>query len=307
MSVDTLALVFLSIAKLVTYLGVFGLLGSVVVCLAIVPRAQRTGLGSEDTQEVLRQVRRVAIVAVCLLVVAAVARIYAQTYSAFGVEEPITAELMSLVVFESRWGEWFRPHLLAIAIAALSVALMILKARGAWWFVVGAVCVLAATLPATGHAISQTDTTVPWLLQVVHVLAVAMWLGTLTTIVVALRSAAGGSGEAGKAAILLTVFSPLAVGAVAIVASTGVGTAVIYLDEWSHLWETSYGQVLIAKVVLMMATGTVGAYNWRCLKTRLSRTGSGRLLRCSTSVEVVLGCAVLSLTAILVHLPIPGE
>ena len=106
---------------------------------------------------------------------------------------------------------------------------------------------------------------------------------------------------------MISVFSPLAVGAVVTVVLTGVATAVVYLEQWSDLWETGYGQTLVSKVVVMLATGTVGAYNWRFLRPRLGTPEAAGLLVRSSIVELTLACVVLIVTAVLVHLPVPGE
>ena len=308
MSAETLALIYLSVAKLITYLGFFGLTGAAAVRLLVVPRGRRVGLGELAEREVRRRAGRVAGVGAGLLVAAAVARVYAQTYWAFGMEEPVTGELMRVVAFESRWGDRFMPHLVVTMLGVLGATLVVLRVTAGWWLVAVAVGGLAATLPITGHAMARPDGSVlPFALQVGHLLAVGLWLGTLATLLVAFWSPAEGADSEGRAAALVAVFSRLAIGAVAVVAVTGVGTALLYFDAWSQLWETSYGRVLVGKVVLMLATGSVGAYNWRSLKPRLSRAGGERMLVRSSSVEVTLGSLVLAITALLVHLPMPGE
>ena len=69
---------------------------------------------------------------------------------------------------------------------------------------------------------------------------------------------------------------------------TGTGTAALYLGGWSDLGTTPWGRALTVKVVLMLATGAVGAYNWRSLRPRLGTSGAtGALLR-SARLELLL-------------------
>ena len=102
-------------------------------------------------------------------------------------------------------------------------------------------------------------------------------------------------------------FSPLAVAAVVTLAGSGVLTAVLYLDALAELWTTAWGRTLALKVGLFAATGAVGAYNWRRLTPRLGDApGTAALLR-SARLELALAIVLLAVTAVLVHLAMPGE
>ena len=91
------------------------------------------------------------------------------------------------------------------------------------------------------------------------------------------------------------------------IALSGTVTAVIYVGTFANLPATGYGRVLLLKVVLFLATGAVGAYNWRTLLPRLGNaTGTRALLR-SARLELTLAAGVLLTTAVLVHLAMPRE
>ena len=105
----------------------------------------------------------------------------------------------------------------------------------------------------------------------------------------------------------MNAFSPLAVAAVGTVLVTGAATAALYVDHLNQLWLTSYGLMLVGKVVLVCATGAVGAYNWRVVRPRLSTVSGGKTLMASARLELVLAGVVLAVTAVLVHLPMPHE
>ena len=88
---------------------------------------------------------------------------------------------------------------------------------------------------------------------------------------------------------------------------TGTATGVLYIEHWRDLWQTPYGLMLSGKVILVLATGAVGAYNWRVLRPKTGTPLGQALLIRSARLELVLACAVLTLTALLVHLPMPHE
>ena len=311
MSGETLALASLSLAKGVTYLGFFGLVGAVAVRLVVVPVCCRRGtIGPEVFPAVDRQLCRLALGSAVLLACAAAARLYAQTYSVFGLDERVTIDLMQLVALETRWGtQWF-PQLRATLFAIGAVVLLRVRPGVGWWFMATAAAALAVTLPMTGHAMSHPGGVgLPWTVQVGHGVAGGLWLGTLAAMLATVRSPGVRSvdEQASLTAALVNVFSPLAVAAVVTVVVSGVVTASLYLDDWSQLWRTSYGLTLVGKVVLVLATGAVGAYNWRRLRPRLGTApGRATLIR-SAGLELALAGVVLAVTAVLVHLPLPLE
>lgn len=311
MSGEALALAYLSLAKGITYLGFFGLVGAVAVQLVVVPVARDRGtIAPHLLPLIARRLRQVAVTSVVVLVCAAIARVYAQTYSVFGLDEPVTFELIQLVALETRWGEQWLPQLEATLFVVAAVAVMGTWPRLGWWLAAAGSAALAVTLPMTGHAMSYSEgAALPWTLQVGHGLAGGLWLGTLAAVVATVRwSRVSRLPEEGAlTAALVHVFSPLAVAAVGIVIVTGTGTAVLYFDRWGQLWQTSYGLTLAGKVTLMLATGAVGAYNWRRLRPRLGTAfGSATLVK-SAGLELLLACVVLTVTAVLVHLPMPHE
>ena len=310
MSGETMALAYLSLAKGITYLGFFGLVGAVAVRLIVVPICCRRGtIVCPLSRFVDQRLRSVALVAAALLTCAAAARVFAQTYAVFGLDEPVTIELMRLVALETRWGSQWQFQLLATLCAIAAAVLMLVWARAGWGLMAAAVTAVAITLPMTGHAMSHAGGPgLPWILQAGHGLAGGLWLGTLATVVATVRSSQLRPSDDGQlTAALVNVFSPLALGAVGTVLVTGVATAALYLGHWSQLWRTSYGLTLVGKVVLMLATGAVGAYNWKRLRPRLGTASGSATLIMAARFELALACGVLALTAILVHLPMPHE
>ena len=213
---------------------------------------------------------------------------------------------MRLIGIESRWAGGWWPQAGAAVLAVVGAACWIRRPAGGWWLTALAAAGAWITLPLTGHAASF-DTFLPHLAQVAHGIGAGLWVGALAVVVAVASLLRREPDGQGRVAQLVRSFSPMAFAAVATIVLSGVVTGVFYLASVDALWATPYGRVLLLKVALFLATGAVGAYNWRRLTPRLGEaSGPGRLLR-SARLELLLAAAVLLVTALLVHLAIPRE
>ncbi|MFE2537205.1 copper resistance CopC/CopD family protein [Streptomyces sp. NPDC059371] len=107
---------------------------------------------------------------------------------------------------------------------------------------------LAATWAMAEHASTGVQPGVAMPVDVLHLLAVAAWLGGLATLVVALFRAPA---QAPVEAAAVRRFSRLAFGAVVVLVATGIYQSWRQLGSWSALTDTSYGQLLLVKVGLV--------------------------------------------------------
>ena len=300
---ESFALALLAGAKWVTYLGLMGLTGAVAVSRLLTPA---TGVVEPRGGAVDRCLGLVVAVSAVVLVLGAAARLYAQTWSVFGLDEPVTLELVRLIGIESRWAGGWRPQAGAAVLAVVGAAWWTRRPRGGWRLTAFAAAGAWITLPLTGHAASF-ESPLPHLAQVAHGIGAGLWVGGLA-VVVAVTSRLRREPEGqGRVADLVRRFSPMALAAVSTIALSGVVTGVFYLGSVDDLWATPYGRALLLKMVIFLATGAVGAHNWRRLTPRLGEaSGPGELLR-SSRLELVLAAAVLLVTAVLVHLGMPRE
>ena len=302
MDIDGQALTYLAGAKWVTYVGLIGLTGALVVRRLLVPVVAVY----EEATVLERSLRNVVTYSACLVALSAAARLYAQTYSVFGLEEPITLELIRVVGLESRWGERWQPQAgLSLLTLAASISSWWLPSVG-WRLVAGSTVLLWLVLPLTGHAMAFS-TSVPWVVQSAHGLAVGLWVGSLFSIVVVSTSLVAMHDGPNRVADLIRRFSPLAVGAVSVIILTGLVTTWFYFDTVSQLRETLYGKTLLLKIGFVLVTAAFGAYNWRCLSPKLGSHGGTNRLRKSVRLEVTAALVVLLATAVLVHLAMPHE
>ncbi|MFH0243284.1 copper resistance protein CopC [Streptomyces sp. HK10] len=104
---------------------------------------------------------------------------------------------------------------------------------------------LAATWAAAGHASTGVQTAVAVPADIVHLLAVAVWLGGLAALLTALRWGPAVGGEAVRR------FSRIALGCVAVLAATGLYQSWRQVGGWAALTSTSYGRLLLVKVALV--------------------------------------------------------
>ena len=300
---ESFALVLLAGAKWVTYLGLMGLTGAVAVGRLLAPA---TGVVEPRRGAVDRRLRLVAAVSAVVLVLAAAARLYAQAWSVFGLDEPVTLELVRLIGIESRWAGGWQPQAGAAVLAVIGAAWWTRRPGGGWWLTALAAAGAWITLPLTGHAASF-ESPLPHLAQVAHGIGAGLWVGALAVVAAVASPLHRTAQGPGRVAALVRSFSPMALAAVATIVLSGVTTGVFYLASVDDLWATPYGRALLLKVALFLATGAVGLYNWRRLTPRLGGvSGPGALLR-SARLELLLAAAVLLATAVLVHLAMPRE
>ncbi|MFB7242554.1 hypothetical protein CW362_32135 [Streptomyces populi] len=107
---------------------------------------------------------------------------------------------------------------------------------------------LAATWAMAEHASTGLQPGVAMPVDVLHLLAVAVWLGGLSTLVVALFRAPADTPIEASA---VRRFSRLAFGSVLVLVSTGIYQSWRQLGSWSALTGTSYGRLLLVKIGLV--------------------------------------------------------
>ncbi|MFD7685857.1 copper resistance CopC/CopD family protein [Streptomyces sp. NPDC059781] len=116
---------------------------------------------------------------------------------------------------------------------------------------------IAASWAMSEHASQGLQPGVAMSVDVLHLLAVAAWLGGLTALLVALYRAPAGTPVDRDA---VQRFSRLAFGSVVALVVTGVYQSWRQLGSWSAFTDTRYGQLLLAKiglVVVMVAIASI--------------------------------------------------
>ncbi|MGW7100233.1 copper resistance CopC/CopD family protein [Streptomyces sp. NPDC054838] len=122
---------------------------------------------------------------------------------------------------------------------------------------------IAATWALSEHASTGLQPGIAMPVDILHLLAVATWLGGLTALLVALYKVPGIEREAVRR------FSKVAFISVLVLVVTGVYQSWRQLGSWSALTGTSYGQLLLIKVALVGVLVGI-AYLSRSWTARLS-------------------------------------
>ncbi|MFD6923026.1 copper resistance CopC/CopD family protein [Streptomyces sp. NPDC059944] len=118
---------------------------------------------------------------------------------------------------------------------------------------------LAVTWAAAEHASAGIQVPVAMVSSMLHLLAMAVWLGGLTALLTALHRPAEPVSPA-----VVTRFSRLALASVAVLAVTGVYQSWRGLGSWDALTSTTYGRLLLVKLggVALLLAGAAFSRRW---------------------------------------------
>jgi copper transport protein len=311
------------VVRWVSFAG-FALLGGVWLLLTVWPAGR-----------VERRARRLVWLGWAALTVGTVAELLMQgPYTAGqGLAGVFNGSSLNATLHAS-YGEYHSVRLLLLGLLALVLGRAMTAARresrlelAAGPLLVG----IAVTFSMIGHP----DTTNPrWLsvpVDVLHLCAMATWVGGLVMLLGAVlpwRGFAGGelpTRDEAELRRVLPTFSRVAFVSVIALASTGTYAAWRGVGSWTALFGTTYGLLVVTKIALFVGLLVVGNYGRRAIQ-RITRpvvvayAMSSRLddvppeppppppvpaerIRRGVLVEVVLAAAVLAATAVLVSEP----
>ncbi|WP_428982960.1 copper resistance CopC/CopD family protein [Phytohabitans maris] len=152
------------------------------------------------------------------------------------------------------------------------------------------------TWPVAGHPAASPVAAVSVVVDAVHLTSMAVWLGGLVMLIGFLLRQANDR-ELGA---ILPIWSRWAALAVCALVLAGTVQALIEVGTPDALVSTTYGRLIIAKVVLFGAVVAVAAYSRKLVRERLGEGGPRRLRR-AVGVELGITAVVLGLTAVLVQ------
>jgi copper transport protein len=274
--------------------------------LWLLPAGVRRRLGDEGTAALVRAERSLVLDAGLAATALAAAVVLVETQIAAGSLSPgaIHAFLLTDTPGLARVGLLM---LLALAVAG---AVMAPRYGGV------AAALALGELALSGHADSATPRVLAVVVDWIHLLAGALWLGGIAVIawiwVGRLRSAAP---ELRRAVTgeLLPRFGRVALPAFLAVALTGVLNAYIQLRHPSVLWESSYGLTLLVKSALVVVIASVSYSHVFRLRPRLlaanphpEATLERRHWRLLGS-EPLIGIVLAVVVAVLVAFPLPRQ
>jgi copper transport protein len=170
---------------------------------------------------------------------------------------------------------------------------------------------IAITPALAGHASIESPKWLFFPSDVLHVLAASLWVGGIACLLLALPAATRELAGAERGRLLLATlarFSPLALGAVVVIAITGVVQALIDVRTVHGLFHTTYGALVIVKVGLLLVLISLGWVNRERVIPALRRLVdaaqtpgvTGVLARRTMRGELALMLCVFGVTAALI-------
>ena len=257
----------LGVGRFASYAGSAVLIGTVLIAAWIAPAALRR----QRMANLLMIAGLVGLAGTALMV-------SAQAHTLAG------SMLRWNAVADTRSGRWWLIRLALIAVLTIGIAWRRLLQRRAILapFVLIGVLLFAVTA-AGGHGIAGRAIWLGYLATVIHLAAMAVWLGGIL-LIAAIVSPEQRRDVAAR-------FSPIALGAVATLAVTGVINAWRQLRRWSAITDSTYGRWLIAKLVVVVLVVGVAFLARRFVRRA---TGGGGLHRAVTAELVGLVVIVVA-------------
>ena len=190
-----------------------------------------------------------------------------------GLGDVFSSDQMS-AVWDTRFGKVWVARLVLVVVMAILLRLVLRKgprsrAEVAATTIVG--IALAATPGLAGHASTGRWSMLALPMDVLHVLAMAVWFGGLLSLVLARHDDVAFPEVSER-------FSGIALGSVVVIVITGIFQALRQLQPFSALWDSTYGELLIAKLVAFAAILAIASWSRRLVH--------GRLLQFSTAPRV---------------------
>lgn len=295
----SLSFVMESSARFIWYVTVFALVGVVALRWVVLPPVRTQRANPAEIDDLQRKLVRTGMVMASVLCLVSMLRLWLQTYAFFGGDEGVSAETLRIIVTETPWGHGWIWQLVAGALALVVFLTASRRPELGWALTIPVTLIVVVTLPLTGHAMSMAPSAYLGVaMQSIHVLAAAVWIGTLGLLYIFVVSKSRDDAELAPG--LVHRFSPVAVGAVGTLFVAGLLTAITYLNSWNQLFSTTYGRVLLSKILIFGATGVTGLYNWKVIRPRLHTRDGAAKLRRTVVLELAWAAVVLSLTAFLV-------
>ncbi|HEV8685889.1 MAG TPA: copper resistance protein CopC [Gaiellaceae bacterium] len=256
-----------------------------------------------------RRVRRLlyAALAGCAYTLAAVAGfgivVQGAVAAGTGLGDATRWEVISSVL-DTRYGQgWLLCGAGALTLSAVAAAAIAETSRTveAVAFAIAAACAVTPALVGHAHASGSLATVA----DILHVQAAALWTGGLATVVAALLLERGSRWR--LAATAVPRLSQTAVAAVAVLVVAGTISGYLEVRAVRGLWETHYGQLLLAKLALVTPLLALGAWNNRFavprLRSELASALERRRFVQRAGAELALMAAVVGVTAVLVAQP----
>lgn len=303
------------VVRWVTFLAlliVIGVFAFQAVVLPLFVRRSDPATSAALSEAAGRRAAGIGAAAAATLFVAALARLFAQSYAMHGGGGALDMGLVATMLTETLWGWGWITQAIAALLAVFAFRAM--RVGRGWGFGVAGVAVLAlAVTPAlSGHAASASRLKpLAIAADALHVLGAGGWLGSLLIVLAVGIPAAlaldRAESRGSAVADIVNAFSPTALVFAGIAGATGLFSAWLHIESLSNVWGSTYGRVLLLKLAILSVVAATGAYNWLRVRPALGDIEGATRIRRSARIEIAIGAVVLLVTAVLVATPAPME
>jgi len=189
-----------------------------------------------------------------------------------------------------------RVELLRTALAVLTLWAIALARHRKLALVIGTACLVVSG--AIGHP-AAIDPILAVPAKILHLLAATAWLGGLVWLVwLAMSDEAAARVEAGRV-------SSIALVSVIVIVLSGLAQAVMFLNTAGDLTHSSYGKLVLAKIIGVAILIGYGAYNRFGLLPTIAVTDSPARLARSVRQEIALIMILILIGGFLAYVPTP--
>ena len=296
-----------------TFLGAFGVIGAVAFRYVVIGRMSGTGsaAGLALLEPALTRAAAIGLSTAVLLLLASIARLYAQSVAMHGASAAFEAEPVGSMITMTLWGRAWMLQVVG-AITAIAGFFAVRRGRFAGWAAVAvATIAIALSLSLSGHAPASPRWSGAMIASdTLHVFGAAGWLGSLFFVVAAGITASSrlATDQRGAAvADLVNSFSPTALLFAGLAGLTGLFAAWVHLERVSAFWTSDYGRTLLIKLAVLAIVAGTGAYNWLRVRPALGDELGIRRIRRSATMEILVAAAVLAITSVLVATATPAS
>jgi copper transport protein len=209
-----------------------------------------------------------------------------------GVGDMFSTDLMQ-TTWDTRFGKVYVLRLVLLLVMAVLVRMIVRTGREAPSRALVAMATLvavalAATPGLAGHASTGRWSALALVADVLHVLAMAVWIGGLVALGLARHDDVAYPTVAHR-------FSGVALGAVVVIVLSGSFQAIRQLQPFSSLWDSDYGTVLLLKIGAFLVVIGIAAWSRRLVHGRgmgFARAGASPAVAVREPVGVAPGSGV---------------
>ena len=224
---------------------------------------------------------------------------YGPHISGYKIYKAVDLSLLSETL-TTQYGKMQLARLVLLGIIGALIA--VIQFRGTWWWKIGAWASLVGitlTLSSSGHPVATNPVALSVGLDMLHMLAVSLWVGPLLIIVYDRNMWLANDESTSKPS--LRWFSRTAGFAVPVIVVTGLIQSWLMMDGFGQILESRYGRTLIVKACLVIVLIALGGVS----RVAMQQKSSGSL-RQSMGIEVLFAIIILTITSALVAMPQKG-